>query len=66
VALTDKGPSLLEVNPGGNFNILQLAKGRGVYDSEFRAFLERRLAQRPRVDANPKALKEAKKLLKLK
>ncbi len=66
VALTDAGPVLLEVNPGGNFNILQLATGRGAYDPEFRAFLERRLAARPDADANPKALKEAKKLLKLK
>ena len=44
VALTDQGPSLLEVNPGGNFNVLQLASGRGVFDAEFRDFLKQCVA----------------------
>ena len=66
VALTPTGPSLLEVNPGGNFNILQLANGRGVFDEEFRNFLEWCLTSNRKAADNPKALKEAKKLLKLK
>lgn len=65
VALSDAGPALLEVNPGGNFNILQLAIGRGVFDADFRAFLEARLNANQAAKANPRALKEAKKLLKL-
>ncbi|MEM8770186.1 MAG: sugar-transfer associated ATP-grasp domain-containing protein [Pseudomonadota bacterium] len=66
VAFTDSGPSLLEVNPGGNFNILQLASGRGVFDPAFRKFLEARLSEKSSADTDQKALKEAKKLLKLK
>ncbi len=65
VALTDQGPSLLEVNPGGNFNILQLAGGAGAFDPEFRRFLEWCVNVNPGAKANPKAFKEAKKLLKL-
>jgi len=65
-ALTDAGTKLLEVNPGGNFNIIQLARGRGAFDPEFRAFLARCLARNPSGRGNAKALKEAKKLLKLK
>ncbi len=64
VALATTGPSLLEVNPGGNFNILQLALGRGVFDPEFRRFLEWRLQENPNARVNPKALKEAKKLFR--
>ncbi len=66
VALSDHGPTLLEVNPGGNFNILQLASGRGVFDPDFRKFLEWCVNANPSAKKNPKALKEAKKLLKLK
>ena len=65
VALTDQGPSLLEVNPGGNFNVLQLASGRGVFDAEFRDFLKQCVAGNAAAKSNPKAFKEAKKLLKL-
>lgn len=65
VAVTDQGPVLLEMNPGGNFNILQLAAGHGVFDAEFRTFLEWRLADNTNAHVNAKALKEARKLLKL-
>lgn len=66
VALTDEGPSLLEVNPGGNLNVIQLAAGRGVFDSEFRDFLQWCVAENAGAKSNAKALKEARKLLKLK
>jgi len=65
VALTDNGPSLLEVNPGGNFNIIQLANGRGAFDPEFQKFLAWCVKANPDAKSNKKALKEAKKLLKL-
>lgn len=65
VAFTDRGPLLLEVNPGGNFNIIQLANGRGAYDPEFREFLEYCLSENTEAQSNAKALKEAKKLLNL-
>ena len=39
IALTDKGPILLEVNFGGDLNLAQLAEGRGVLDDEYRAHL---------------------------
>lgn len=41
IALTDRGPVLVEVNIGGDFNLPQLAHGRGLMDERFRAFLER-------------------------
>ncbi|WDI33085.1 sugar-transfer associated ATP-grasp domain-containing protein [Hyphococcus flavus] len=66
IALTPDGPKLLEVNPGGNFNIIQLANGRGVFDPEFRSFLEWCLNVNTSSKSNAKALKEAKKLLNLK
>jgi hypothetical protein len=39
IAVTDRGPVLLEVNFGGDLNLAQLAWGRGVLDPEFRAHL---------------------------
>ena len=65
VALTDAGPVLLEVNPGGNLNIIQLASGRGAFDPEFRKFLEWCLSENAGAKSNPRALKQARKLLKL-
>jgi len=41
IALTDRGPTLVEVNIGGDFNLPQLAHGRGMMDERFRAFVER-------------------------
>ena len=41
IALTDRGPVLVEVNIGGDFNLPQLAHGRGLMDERFRAFLAR-------------------------
>jgi hypothetical protein len=41
VALTDRGPVLLEVNVGGDFNLPQLARGAGIMDEGFRAFVAR-------------------------
>ncbi len=65
VAFTDKGPMLIEMNPGGNFNLLQIAGERGAFNPEFRAFLTDCLSDVRNNSANPKALKEARKLLKL-
>jgi Sugar-transfer associated ATP-grasp len=39
VALTDRGPVLLEVNFGGDLNLSQLAYGTGVPDEAFAAHL---------------------------
>ena len=66
VAFTDRGAMLLEVNPGGNFNIIQLANERGAFDPDFRKFLEYCVSANPSAKENPKAFKEARKLLKLK
>ena len=41
IALTDRGPVLVEVNIGGDFNLPQLAHDQGLMDERFRAFLER-------------------------
>lgn len=41
IALTDRGPVLVEVNIGGDFNLPQLAHGKGLLDARFKAFLER-------------------------
>jgi hypothetical protein len=40
VALTDKGPVLVELNIGGDFNLPQLASGRGLMDQGFTEFVE--------------------------
>jgi hypothetical protein len=39
VAPTDRGPVLVEVNIGGDFNLPQLAHARGLMDERFRRFL---------------------------
>lgn len=39
IALTDRGPVLLEVNWGGDLNLAQLAYGEGVMDNVFAAHL---------------------------
>jgi hypothetical protein len=41
IALTDRGPVLVEVNIGGDFNLPQLAHATGLMDERFRAFLDR-------------------------
>ncbi|MDH3663817.1 MAG: hypothetical protein OEU92_28020 [Alphaproteobacteria bacterium] len=41
VALTDRGPVLIEVNIGGDFNLPQLALGAGLMDQKFTDFLGR-------------------------
>jgi hypothetical protein len=41
VALTERGPVLVEVNIGGDFNLPQLAHGSGLMDERFRAFVDR-------------------------
>ena len=41
VALTERGPVLVEVNIGGDFNLPQLAHGSGLMDARFRAFVDR-------------------------
>jgi hypothetical protein len=39
VALTDRGPVLVEVNIGGDFNLPQLATGKGLMDERLKAFV---------------------------
>jgi hypothetical protein len=41
IALTTRGPMLIEVNGVGDFNLPQIAYGRGLLDREYLAFLER-------------------------
>ena len=41
IALTERGPVLVEVNIGGDFNLPQLAHATGLMDERFRAFLDR-------------------------
>ena len=38
VAMTSKGPVILELNTYGWLDLPQLASGRGLYDGEFQAF----------------------------
>ncbi|MEA3274163.1 MAG: sugar-transfer associated ATP-grasp domain-containing protein [Pseudomonadota bacterium] len=40
VALTDTGPTLIELNIGGDFNLPQLAHGRGMMDERFKDLLD--------------------------
>jgi hypothetical protein len=39
IAISEKGPVLVEVNIGGDFNLPQLASGKGILDRRFRKFL---------------------------
>lgn len=39
VAMCDRGPVLLELNIGGDFNLPQVASGHGLLDERFRQFL---------------------------
>jgi len=48
VALTDRGPCLIEVNGVGDYNLPQLAHGDGLLEPEFLAFLARCRARRGR------------------
>jgi len=41
IALTDRGPVILESNYGGDLNLAQLAWGKGMLDSDYRAHLGR-------------------------
>jgi hypothetical protein len=41
IAPTERGPVLVEVNIGGDFNLPQLAHAKGLMDERFRAFLDR-------------------------
>jgi hypothetical protein len=47
VALTDHGPTLLEVTYGGDLNLGQLAHGAGILDAAYREHL-RACGYRPR------------------
>jgi hypothetical protein len=52
VALTDRGPVLLEMNIGGDFNLPQLALAAGLMSDEFTDFLKRtELANAPKQQA---------------
>jgi hypothetical protein len=42
IALCPEGPVMVEVNIGGDFNLPQLATGRGLLDGAFADFLDRR------------------------
>ena len=48
VALTDRGPVLLELNWGGDLNLAQLAYGQGVLDETFAGHLEANRYERSR------------------
>ena len=46
IALTDRGPRLIEVNGVGDYNLPQIAYGRGLLEREFLEFLDRCRARR--------------------
>jgi hypothetical protein len=48
IALTDQGPRLIEVNGVGDYNLPQIAYGRGLLERDFLAFLERCRARKNR------------------
>jgi hypothetical protein len=48
IALTDRGPRLIEVNGVGDYNLPQIAYGRGLLDRDFLAFLQRCRARKNR------------------
>lgn len=48
IALTDQGPRLIEVNGVGDYNLPQIAYGRGLLERPFLDFLERCRARRNR------------------
>jgi hypothetical protein len=41
IAITARGPAILEVNWGGDLNLHQIAHGRGILDDRFTAHLQR-------------------------
>ena len=53
IALTDAGPRLIEVNGVGDYNLPQIAYGRGLLDDVFLAFLERCRRRKARAPAPP-------------
>lgn len=57
VALTDRGPVLLEVNWGGDLNLAQLAYGRGVLDETFAGHLQANRYDRSRAERRLKSLR---------
>jgi hypothetical protein len=40
IALCSEGAALLELNVGGDFNLPQIANGKGLWDGEFKSFVE--------------------------
>jgi hypothetical protein len=57
VALTDRGPVLLEVNWGGDLNLAQLAYGRGILDETYVAHLRANGYDRRRADRRLRSLR---------
>lgn len=59
VALTHRGPVLLEVNWGGDLNLAQLAYGRGILDASYAAHLQANRYDRPRAERRLQSLRSA-------
>ena len=59
VALTHRGPVLLEVNWGGDLNLAQLAYGRGILDATYAAHLQANRYDRPRAERRLRSLRSA-------
>ncbi len=59
VALTDRGPVLLEVNWGGDLNLAQLAYGRGTLDEDYATHLRTNGYDRPRAERRLESLRSA-------
>ncbi len=51
IAVTDRGPVLMEINIGGDYNLPQLAHHKGMLDGELITFLERSAKSRGRSKA---------------
>ncbi len=59
VALTDRGPVLLEVNWGGDLNLAQLAYGRGTLDESYATHLRANGYDQARAERRLKSLRSA-------
>ncbi len=59
VALTHRGPVLLEVNWGGDLNLAQLAYGRGILDATYAAHLQANRYDRPQAERQLQSLRSA-------
>lgn len=61
IAVTDRGPVLVEANNAPDFSLVQMAERRGAGDARMRAFLERTDKMKATYDKNEKTDKKARR-----